>query len=63
VCIWRNASIDCSRLKEKLDPETYDKVRAALDLEPMGIAFQKGLDINYRIKDNLIGQPHVGKTQ
>ena len=50
-------------LKENLDSETYDKARAALDLEPLGVAFKKGLDINYRIKDNLVGQPHAGEVQ
>ncbi len=40
-------------LKENLDLETYDKVRLALGLEPMGVAYQKGTDINDQIRLNL----------
>lgn len=44
---------DMSVLKEKLDLETYDSVRLALGLEPMGIAYQKGTDINDQVRLNL----------
>jgi hypothetical protein len=40
-------------LKEKLDSETYDRVRGALGLEPMTSASRKGAEISERIKQNL----------
>ena len=43
-------------LKENLDAETFDKVRVALGLEPMGVAYQKGTDINDQIRLNLTRQ-------
>ena len=44
---------DMMVLKEKLDSETYDKVRGALWLEPMASASRKGAEISERIKQNL----------
>ena len=40
-------------LKSGLDSETYDKVRAALDLEPMRSAVTKGLKITQNVRNNL----------
>lgn len=40
-------------LKNKLDPATYDKVRLALDLEPLATATAKGTKITEKIKNNL----------
>ena len=36
-------------LKEDLDEETYDKVRIALGLEPLGVATQKGMKQSEKI--------------
>ena len=47
---------DMMVLKEKLDSETYDKVRGALGLEPMASASRKGAEISERIKQNLRDQ-------
>jgi hypothetical protein len=44
---------DMMVLKEKLDSETYDRVRGALGLEPMTSASRKGAEISERIKQNL----------
>ena len=40
-------------LKNKLDQQTYDKVRNALDLEPLSNATKKGKSISKKIKNNL----------
>jgi len=44
---------DMMVLKENLDLPTFDKVRVALGLEPMGTAYQKGTDINDQVRLNL----------
>ena len=44
---------DMNVLKENLDIETYDKVRQALDLEPIMKAAQKGKKITNNIRKNL----------
>lgn len=40
-------------LKEGLDVETYDKVRACLGLEPLSIATEKGQKITDSVRSNL----------
>jgi hypothetical protein len=40
-------------LKENLDPETYDMVRSALELEPLKEASKKGSRITEIVKNNL----------
>ena len=40
-------------LKEKLDADTYDRVRAALGLEPVASAASKGAKITQNIRKNL----------
>ena len=40
-------------LKNKLDPTTYDKVRLALDLEPLADATAKGEKITKKVRNNL----------
>jgi len=40
-------------LKEKLTAAEYDKVRAALGLEPLKIASKKGSEITENVKKNL----------
>ena len=44
---------DMARLKEGLDSATFDKVRAALGLEPVGSAASKGAKITQNIRKNL----------
>ena len=44
---------DMNFLKTKLDMQTYDLVRRALDLEPMSIATSKGQKISDKIKNNI----------
>ena len=44
---------DMSILKNRLDPETFDKVRAALGLEPVASAASKGAKITQNIRKNL----------
>lgn len=44
---------DMNYLKTRLDLETYDKVRSALGLEPMGSAVSKGRQITNNIRENL----------
>ncbi len=44
---------DMQVLKEKLDVATYDRVRSALNLEPIAIAAEKGRKIGEKIKTNL----------
>ena len=44
---------DMTRLKEGLDSETFDRVRAALGLEPVGTAASKGAKITQNIRKNL----------
>lgn len=44
---------DMNVLKQNLDPETYDKVRSALDLEPLRIASEKGQKITQNVRKNL----------
>ena len=44
---------DMQVLKEKLDVATYDRVRLALNLEPIAIAAEKGRKIGEKIKTNL----------
>lgn len=44
---------DMQVLKEKLDAITYDKVRKALDLEPLAIAAEKGKKIGQKVRTNL----------
>ena len=39
--------------KEKLDPETFDKVRIAFNLEPLHSAIEKGKKIYEKVKDNI----------
>tara|TARA_A100001011_G_C14287993_1_gene834754 strand:+ start:1835 stop:2185 length:351 start_codon:yes stop_codon:yes gene_type:complete len=40
-------------LKDKLDVQTYDKVRNALGLEPLQVAAEKGLKIGQNVRNNL----------
>tara|TARA_B100000131_G_C17959141_1_gene549657 strand:+ start:373 stop:717 length:345 start_codon:yes stop_codon:yes gene_type:complete len=40
-------------LKNKLDVQTYDKVRVALGLETLATATKKGLQIGQTVKNNL----------
>ena len=47
---------DMSILKSRLSLEAYDQVRAALDLEPLHAAVDKGRDITNNIRQKL-GQP------
>ena len=44
---------DMKVLKENLAPELYDQVRAALGLEPMAIAVEKGKKITERVRQNV----------
>lgn len=44
---------DMNVLKDKLDMTTYDKVRQALNLEPISIAVEKGKEITQKIRNNL----------
>jgi hypothetical protein len=44
---------DMAILKEKLDEENYDRVRAALGLESMASALSKGVKISERILSNV----------
>ena len=44
---------DMATLKTNLDPETFDKVRAALGLEPLQVAAQKGREISQKVRQNL----------
>jgi hypothetical protein len=51
--------VDMSVLKRKLQPEVYDLVRAALDLEPLQTAAQKGAEITNNIRLNIGKQTGV----
>ena len=44
---------DMATLKEKLDSALYDKVRAALGLESVAVASQKGSRISDSIRKNI----------
>lgn len=44
---------DMAVLKNKLDVQTYDKVRNALGLEPLKVAAEKGAKIGANVKNNL----------
>ena len=44
---------DMAVLKEKLDADTYDNVRAALGLEPVATAASKGTKITQNVRKNL----------
>lgn len=44
---------DMLQLKEGLDTETYNKVRACLGLEPLQSAIKKGLEITDSVRKNL----------
>jgi len=44
---------DMNVLKENLDSQTYDKVRAALGLEPLADAASKGRKITDSVRKNL----------
>jgi hypothetical protein len=44
---------EMSVLKGKLPPEVYDLVRAALDLEPLQLAAEKGSEITNNIRLNI----------
>ena len=44
---------DMATLKNNLDPETFDKVRLALDLEPLAVAAKKGQEISQKVRENL----------
>ena len=44
---------DMLTLKENLDPETYDKVREVLGLEPLKSASVKGKKITDNVRKNL----------
>lgn len=44
---------DMSTLKNNLDPETFDKVRAALGLEPLQEAVSKGRKISEKVRENI----------
>ena len=45
---------DMAVLKDGLDLDTYYKVRAALNLEPLQSAAEKGSAITDKIRDNLV---------
>ena len=45
---------DMAVLKDKLDTETFDKVRGALGLEPVKTAAQKGHEITNNIRSKLL---------
>ena len=40
-------------LKEKLSTQEYDRVRAALGLEPLKVATQKGSAISQRVRESI----------
>lgn len=44
---------DMKVLQDKLDADDYDKVRAALGLEPRAVAAQKGKSITQNVRDRL----------
>lgn len=44
---------DMKVLKENLSLELYDQVRAALGLEPMAVATEKGKKITERVRQNV----------
>jgi hypothetical protein len=44
---------DMAVLKNKLDLQTYDKVRNALGLEPLKVAEVKGAEIGKNVRNNL----------
>lgn len=44
---------DMNTLKQNLDSETFDKVRSALDLEPVQSAAEKGRKITNNVRKNL----------
>ena len=44
---------DMSTLKNNLDPQTFDKVRIALGLEPLAVATRKGQEISKKVRENL----------
>ena len=44
---------DMAVLKEKLDRDIFDKVRAALGLEPVASAASKGAKITQNVRKNL----------
>ena len=44
---------DMSTLKNNLDPETFDKVRLALGLEPLKEATKKGQMITEKVRENI----------
>tara|TARA_Y100000287_G_C14204321_1_gene347266 strand:- start:177 stop:515 length:339 start_codon:yes stop_codon:yes gene_type:complete len=44
---------DMSILKNKLEPDIFDKVRAALGLEPLREAAKKGQRITEKVRENL----------
>jgi len=45
---------DMIQLKSGLDPDTYDKVRICLGLEPLTTAVIKGKKITENVRNNLI---------
>jgi len=45
---------DMAILKEKLKPETFDTVRAALGLEPLASAAEKGRAITSKVRENVL---------
>ncbi len=45
---------DMAILKKNLETDIFDKVRAALGLEPLEVAQSKGKDISNKVKQNLI---------
>ena len=51
--IQKVKSTTANTLKTNLDPETFDKVRAALGLEPLQVAAQKGKEISQKVRENL----------
>ena len=44
---------DMAILKEKLDPESFDRVRGVLGLEPLLTAAQKGKTITDKVRKNI----------
>ena len=44
---------DMAILKKKLSLVDFDKVRLALDLEPLSVAQSKGKEISEKVKQNL----------
>ena len=44
---------DMAKLKEKLTPKVFDKVRIALGLEQLATAQSKGKEISEKVKQNL----------